>query len=411
MLSIHSSPIGKLGTKDTGGMSVYIRELARELGRRGCRVDIFTLLRSDDQPPVIHLNDNVRLIHLRIRQNGNISKQAIYNYVSPILNSLENFRIKENLDYDLIHSHYWLSGLLGNRLQDIWERPHLVMFHTLGAVKNSTGVGKPEPELRITVEKRIMKTCHRILVPTEGERKKLLSFYPVASEKIGIIPCGVNLKRFSPIKKMTARKALGFQPDDKILLYVGRFDPLKGLNRLLQAMVYLNNHHYRLRLMIIGGDGIDAREHRHLRQNAVKLGIDDKVILTGRIEQNQLPPYYGSADALVIPSYYESFGLVGLEALACGRPVVSTPVGAMENIICQDQTGQVVKNPSPKSLARGIESVISDSRVAPADKIRESVLGYSWSAVASAIGKEYKNLLTLPTVSKDTFFSAGAVVN
>jgi D-inositol-3-phosphate glycosyltransferase len=411
MLSIHSSPIGKLGTKDTGGMSVYIRELAHELGRCGHRVDIFTLLRSGDQRPVIHLNDNVRLIHLRIQHKGNISKQAIYNYVSPILNSLENFRINENLDYDIIHSHYWLSGLLGNRLQDIWERPHLVMFHTLGAVKNSTGVGKPEPELRIAVEKRIMKTCHRILVPTEGERKKLLSFYPVASGKIGIIPCGVNLKRFSPIEKMTARKALGFQPDDKILLYVGRFDPLKGLNRLLQAIVYLNNHHHRLRLMIIGGDGIDAREHRHLLQNAVKLGIDDKVVLTGRIEQNQLPPYYGSADALVIPSYYESFGLVGLEALACGRPVVSTPVGAMENIICQDQTGQVVNNPSPKTIARSIESVISDSRFAPADKIRESVLGYSWSAVASAIGKEYKNLLTLPTVSKDMFFSAGAVIN
>jgi D-inositol-3-phosphate glycosyltransferase len=392
-------------------MSVYIRELARELGQRGHRVDIFTLLRPGDHRPVIKLFKNVRLIHLGIRNNGNISKQAIYNYLSNILRSLEKFRLTESLHYDLIHSHYWISGLLGNWVQEIWKRPNVVMFHTLGALKNSTGVGEPEPELRIAVEQEIMRNCHRIIVPTEGEKKRLVSYYPVATDKIGIVSCGVDLDLFSPIEKMAARRALGLKPDDTILLYVGRFDPLKGLDRLLEAMVHLNNHHHRLRLMIIGGDGVDAPEYRYLLNNAEIFGIDDKVVFTGRVEQHHLPPYYGSADALVIPSYYESFGLVGLEALACGRPVVSTPVGAMEGIISQDKTGLLIKNSSPQSLARGIESIISDAWVTPADKIRESVLGYSWSAVTAAVIEEYKSMVTQQIVSTDTHFSLGAAVN
>jgi D-inositol-3-phosphate glycosyltransferase len=392
-------------------MSVYIRELARQLGQRGHRVDIFTLLRPGDHRPVVKLFKNVRLIHLGIRNNGNISKQEIYHYLSNILHSLEKFRQADNRNYDIIHSHYWLSGLLGNWTQEIWKRPNMVMFHTLGAVKNSTAVGKPEPELRIAVEKEIMRNCQRIVVPTKGEKKRLLSYYPVATDKIGIVPCGVDLNLFRPIDKMTARNILGLKPDETILLYVGRFDPLKGLDRLLEAMVHLNNYHPRLRLMIVGGDGKEAPEYRYLMNNAKIFGIDNKVVFTGRVEQDHLPPYYGSADALIIPSYYESFGLVGLEALACGRPVVSTPVGAMKGIISRDKTGLLIQNSSPQNLARGIESIISDGWVAPADKIRESVLGYSWSAVASAIIEEYKSMGRQQIVSTNTYFPAGKAVN
>ena len=287
----------------------------------------------------------------------------------------------------------------------------MVMFHTLGAVKNSTAVGKPEPELRVAVEKEIMRNCQRIIVPTRGEKKRLLSYYPVETDKIGIVPCGVDLNLFRPIDKMTARRTLGLKPDETILLYVGRFDPLKGLNRLLEAMVHLNNRHHRLRLMIVGGDGKQAPEYQDLLNYAKIFGIDDRVIFSGRVEQNHLPPYYGSADALVIPSYYESFGLVGLEALACGRPVVSTPVGAMEGIIARDKTGLLIQNSSPQNLARGIESIISDGWVAPAHKIRESVLGYSWSAVASAIIEEYKHMVTQQILSTHTYFQAGTAVN
>lgn len=392
MLSIHSNPIGELGTKDTGGMSVYIRELACELGKRGHRIDIYTRLQNGDYKPVIQLFDNVRLIHLGISNNGTLSKLALYPYLPDFFQSLEDFRSHEGLKYDLIHSHYWMSGRLGTWAQNHWNRPHVLMLHTLGEEKNRTGVGMREPDLRIAVEKELAKTCHRILAPTDREKDSLIRFYGAPEQKIGVVPCGVNLELFHPADKVAARKRLGYDPDDIILLYVGRFEPLKGLDRLFHAMTYLRNH-LKLRLLIVGGDGEEAPESQYLRQKTRNLGIEDKVTFSGRIEQKYLPPYYGSADVLVMPSHYESFGLVGLEALACGRPVVSAPVGAMECLIKESRAGLVVDHSLPQSLASGIESMINNFPLPSAQKIRKSVLEYSWSNVAENILEEYESVL------------------
>ena len=272
---------------------------------------------------------------------------------------MEDFRSFEGIEYDLIHSHYWLSGRLGNWAQKIWDRPHLVMLHTLAAAKNHTGVGKSESELRIAAEKELVATCHRIVAPTEREKNNLVNYYNVPGEKIGVIPCGVSLKLFRPIQKQVARKGLNLDPDAEILLSVGRFEPLKGIDRLLEAMTHLHDLK-RLQLVIVGGDGEDAPATQFLRKKTIDLGIEDKVIFAGRIEQRNLPQYYSSADMLVMASHYESFGLVGLEALACGRPVISTPVGAMEDLVRQSRAGQIVGDTSPQSLARAIRSILTD---------------------------------------------------
>lgn len=408
MLSIHSNPIGELGTNDTGGMSVYIRELARELGRRGHWIDIYTRLQNGSQQPIIDLFENVRLIHLGIPNNGNLSRLALYPYLSDFFKSMENFRSRNGIEYDLIHSHYWLSGRLGSWAQELWDRPHLVMLHTLGEVKNRTGVGRPEPELRIAAEKELVETCHRILAPTGRERDSLVRYYGVSEEKIGVVPCGVNLDLFQPEQKQAARKQLGFDPDDIILLSVGRFEPLKGLDRLLEAMIYLRDHK-RLRLVIVGGDGNQAPESQFLRQKAANLGIEDKVLFAGRVDQKYLPLYYSLADVLVVASHYESFGLVGLEALACGRPVVSTPVGAMENLIKQSRAGYVVSDTLPRSLAKGIQSIITNSTPLQADEIRRSVLEYSWPNVAAAILKEYETAIRHQSYEGDCLVTARAL--
>ena len=407
MLSIHSNPIGELGANDTGGMSVYIRELAREFGRRGHWVDIYTRLRNGRHQPVIDLFENVRLVHLGIPNNGNLSRLALYPYLSDFFKSMEDFRFHEGIEYDLIHSHYWLSGRLGSWAQELWDLPHLVMFHTLGEVKNRTTVGRPEPELRIAAEKELVNTCHRILAPTDREKDSLVRYYGVREEKIGVVPCGVNLDLFQPQEKQATRKQLGFDPDDIILLYVGRFEPLKGIDRLLEAISHLKDHQ-RLRLVLVGGDGDEAPESQFLRQKAINLGIEEKLLFAGRIEQEYLPPYYSSADVLVISSHYESFGLVGLEALACGRPVVSTPVGAMERLIKQSQAGHVVSNTLPRSLAKGIQSIITNSTPQQADEIRESVLDYSWSNVAAAILEEYETAIRQQSFENDRLVSARA---
>ena len=338
MLSIHSDPIGALGTKDTGGMSVYIRELARQLGRRGHRIDIYTRLQEGEDQSVAQLYENVRLIRLGIPSGGSLSKLALYPYLSKFFWALEDFRKAENLAYDLIHSHYWLSGRLGNWAQSLWNRPHVTTFHTLGEIKNRTGAGAQEPGFRIAAEKEIVHSCHRILAPTERERDSLIRSYGAPVEKIGVVPCGVNLDLFYPEAKTAARLKLGLDPADVILLYVGRFEALKGLNTLLEAMTYLKNHP-RIRLVIVGGDGDKTPEHQALAQKTRKLKIGEKVMFVGPVDQHHLPSYYCAADALVVPSLYESFGMVGLEALACGRPVVSTPVGAVDSLIRKAQAG------------------------------------------------------------------------
>ena len=392
MLSIHSDPIGELGTKDTGGMSVYIRELARELGRREHRIDIYTRSQADANHAVTHLYENVRLIHLGIPNGGSLSKLALYPYLSKFFRALEDFRRTENLTYDLIHSHYWLSGRLGNWAQSLWNRPHVATFHTLGAVKNQTGAGAPEPEFRIAAEKEIVRDCRRILAPTEREHDSLVRLYGAPAGKIGVVPCGVNLELFYPEPKAASRQKLGLDPADVILLCVGRFDPLKGLDTLLGAMTYFRDHH-RIRLLVVGGDGEDTPEYRLLAQKARQLEIDEKVMFVGRIDQANLRPYYGAADVLVMPSHYESFGMVGLEALACGRPVVSTPVGAVDSLIRKAQAGCVVPDLSPRALAAGIQSIISDPTIPAADLIRRSILQYSWSNVASAVTAHYAGVI------------------
>jgi D-inositol-3-phosphate glycosyltransferase len=407
MLSIHSNPIGELGTNDTGGMSVYIRELARELGRRGHWIDIYTRLRNGGHQPVMDLFENVRLVHLGIPNNGNLSRLALYPYLPDFFQSMEDFRFHEGIEYDLIHSHYWLSGRLGSWVQELWNIPHLVMLHTLGEAKNRTGVGLPEPEIRVAAEKELVETCHRIIAPTDREKHSLVRYYSVSEQKIGVVPCGVNLDLFRPQPKQAARKQLGFARDDMILLNVGRFEPLKGIDRLLEAMIHLRDHR-RLRLIIVGGDGNQAPESQFLRQKAANLGIEDEVIFAGRIEQKYLPLYYSSADVLVMASHYESFGLVGLEALACGRPVVSTPVGAMDSLIRQSQAGQVVSDNLPWSLAKGIQSIIRNSALPQADEIRKAVLAYSWSNVAAAILKEYETAIRDQSFEDDRLVSMRA---
>jgi len=394
MFSIHSCPVGELGTKDTGGMNVYIRELAGQLGNRGHRVDIYTRVHDPRDPQVIYLNENARVIHLRAGKNGYMHKLAIYPFLDDFTGALEDFVLQENLQYDLIHSHYWLSGQVGRWAQSRWDAPHMVMFHTLGAVKNSTGVGQREPLLRIKTERQLSKHCHRIIAATEREKIELGRFYGAEPQKISVVPCGVNMDIFRPIEKAHARKHLSFDDNENIVLYVGRFAALKGIDRLLKAMTHLRDLK-NLKLVIIGGDGNTSPEFKEFQRLSAKLEINDSIVFAGRLEQTGLPQYYSAADLLAVPSYHESFGLVALEALACGTPVVATDVGAMDRVICEGKTGCVVADSRPGALARAIRNVISMPRheMGSVASIRNSVRHFNWSTVAGAMVEEYGSML------------------
>ncbi len=389
MLSVHSCPIGNLGAKDTGGMSVYVRELARELGRQGHLVDIYTRVHGREDNQVVPLGENARIIHLEAGKNRDVPKLALYSDLPDFTDHLEGFREDNNLRYDLIFSHYWLSGWVGESLRRWWQVPHITMFHTLGAVKNAIGRGEAEPELRLNTEKHLAGNCQRIIATTEREKEALIRHYDAAPERIGVVPCGVNLSLFQPMDKERAKHRLGFG-DDKVILFVGRLEPLKGLDQLLQAMTYLP-HSQRPRLVIIGGDEHSQPEMERLKRLSRYLQIQESVTFSGLVSQEYLPCYYGAADVSVVPSYYESFSLVALESLACGTPVVATDVGNIKNIIRNGETGYVIRDNNPRLLADKIALLLSPPGpdAASVRTIRASVTQFSWLNIAPAITQEF----------------------
>ncbi len=393
MLSVHSCPVGTLGTRDTGGMSVYIVELAGELGKLGHSVDVYTRVHDPKDRQIYSLGQDARLIHLRAGAVEEIHKLATYSYLPDFACNLEDFRKNNNLQYDLVFSHYWLSAWVGQYLQQWWHIPHITMFHTLGAVKNTIGFGEDEPELRIETEKELARSAHHIIAPTEKEKEELTLRYGSSPERISVVPCGVNLELFQPVDKEVAKQELGFG-DDKIVLFVGRIEPLKGIEQLLKAMPYLKNSRSP-RLVIVGGDENSQSEVEKLKGLSRELHIEDSVTFFGSIKQERLPYYYSAADVCVISSYYESFGLVALESLACGTPVVTNDVGDLKRIIRQGETGYVITDNEPLHLAEKIDLLLSkpspdkDSTLS----IRASVSEFGWSNIAEAITRDFRKVL------------------
>jgi D-inositol-3-phosphate glycosyltransferase len=266
------------------------------------------------------------------------------------------------------------------------------MFHTLGAVKDTIGVGEKEPEGRIEAEQDLAQNCH-VIAPTEREKEELILRYDTPVERIGVVPCGVNLEQFKPISRENARGRLGLG-NGRIILFVGRIDPLKGIDKLIGAVPHLRDIQG-LRLLIIGGGEDSQRELEQLRELVSSLNIQDSVAFMGLVKHEELPYFYSAADACVIPSYYESFGLVALESLACGTPVVATDVGDFRHLIRQGKTGYVVPDNSPHHLADKIGLLLSKpgTDIEPALSIRASVNRFGWSNIAESIVKECQLVL------------------
>jgi D-inositol-3-phosphate glycosyltransferase len=307
--------------------------------------------------------------------------------------NLESFWKNNNLKYDIIFSHYWMSALVGKYLWETQRIPYMTMYHTLGLVKNAIGIGEEEPELRITAEKETVQDCRRIIVATDKEKQDLVEYYYAAPEKVGVVPCGVNMDLFKPIDKTLARQSLGLKAD-KVILFVGRIDPLKGIDKLIKTMPLLKNQGS-LKLVVAGGDENSRTELEELKELASKMNIQEAVDFRGLVKQEQLPYFYSAADVCVAPSYYESFGLVPLEALACGTPVVATDVGDLKHIIKPGETGCIVEDNSPENLAAGINAVLNNI---PADiesklTIRASVSKWTWENIAEKIAAEMQTVL------------------
>jgi len=393
MLSVHTCPMGDLGAKDAGGMNVYVRELALAMESLGHRVDLFTRAHGSGHEEVWSLGADTRLVHLRAGLDGPLPKTEVFGLLPGFARSLESFRGRNKRQYDLVHSHYWLSGWVGRWAASQWGVPHVMMFHTLGAVKNAIGAGPAEPDLRLNTEKVLIESSHHVVVATDREGREMLEAYGVGPSSLSVVPCGVNLDLFQPRDRIEARQKLDLSPEETLFLYVGRFDPIKGLDRLFEAVALLRKNRS-FRLLVVGGDDGQS-EARRFKALAGAAGLKDIVEFVGRVPHDQLPDYYCAADAFVLPSYHESFGMAALESLACGTPVIAGPVGGLADILALEGCGLLVDGRTAEALAKAMETFMdcpAAKRSSPQD-IRATVTRFTWSRIALAIVDEYRRAL------------------
>ncbi|MBI3636365.1 MAG: glycosyltransferase [Candidatus Rokubacteria bacterium] len=397
VLSVHTCPLAALGGKETGGMNVYVREVARELSRMGVAVDVFTRSQNAAIPRVVDLAEGARVIHLAAGPEKPLARETVYDHLDEFTEGVDAWRIARGVDYDLIHAHYWLSGVVGLALRERWGTPVLQMFHTLGRLKNrvARGAGDREPDVRIREEARIIAAANRIVAANAVERAHLVQEYGADARRIAVIPCGVDTDLFRPGGAAAARAALGLDAGP-LLLYVGRLAAIKGLDTLLDAVALLRRRGCAMRLVIAGGE-LDEPLDGHeavLREQIARLGLTEVVRFVGPQTQERLREYYVAADLAVLPSYYESFGMVALEAMACATPVVASRVGGLTTTVRDGVTGFLVPEGDVVALANRLDAVVDDAdlrwRIG-----REGVrwaAQHRWPCVAEAVCREYAAL-------------------
>lgn len=402
MLSVHTSPLARLGGEKTGGMNVYVKELAQEMGARGIQVDIYTRRSAPDQPASdTSLGSGINVIHVPAGPPRTISPDAVYPYLREFSTWVQNMAQRR---YDLIYSHYWLSGLAAEQLKAAWSIPYTHMFHTLGHMKNRIvpdHTPSLKPDLRITSELHIIKSADRIIAATPAEHSQLLWLYRADRRKIVIIPPGVNLSRFYPVPIEAAKMQLGIPLNMNLLLFVGRIEPLKAVDSILHALNILQQRVPHLLeqtiFTVIGGDPASHNEVelQRLQVLTAELGLTQAVRFIGAKDQEQLHRYYAAALAVIMPSDYESFGMVALEAMASGAPVIASQVGGLAFLVKDGESGFLIPVREPEALAQRLCQLLSHPaefsymRLAAAERAKS----YTWSAIADQLLAVFNELI------------------
>ncbi len=406
MLSVHTSPLAGLGGKEAGGMNVYVRELSRELGRRGILVDIFTRSQDTHTPLKTIVDRGVTLVTLPAGALAPYDKNLILDYQDEFVNGVLAYARTQLQSYDIIHSHYFVSGIIGLALRAQLGIPLVHMFHTLGAMKNSVARSDEERETgtRIALENKIMREADAIVAATTLDLRQMVWHYDATPDRIKIIPCGVDLARFHPHDMSDARAALGLpaQPTPLVLL-VGRIEPLKGIDALIRAVARVRGTHPQLAALtavVIGGASDDQpeawnSEQRRLDALRRELGIADAIKFIGARPQTQLSLYHAAANVVTMPSHYESFGMAALAAMASGRPVVATNAGGPATIIEDGINGLLTPPDDDAALAQQLVRVLENPHFAYELGLAARVRAerYGWSNIGCDILDVYRSLI------------------
>ncbi len=410
MLSYHTCPLATLGGKDTGGMNVYVRDLTCELGRLGVHVDVFTRSQDEHVPHILHdLGYGNRVVHIPAGPEEPAAKGRIAQYIPEFVEGVKKFAEEKGIQYDVIHSHYWMSGLAAEQLSEAWGGiPIVHMFHTLGEMKNRVARSEDEragPD-RLDGERQVIRRADRIVVATLAELTQLRFLYHADSRKMVTIPPGVDTSHFYPIPADEAKQYIGLKPEDRMILFVGRIEPLKGIDTLIEAMSCLDLEEgpRPVHLAIIGGEpDVEPEdmtaEMTRLQKLCDDLAVGQTVVFLGKRDQGTLPYYYSAAETLAMPSLYESFGMVALEAMACGTPVIASEVGGLGYLVQNEITGYTIPDRDPDALCIKISRLLNDAQLRERMGMAaaEYAVEYAWPNIAAQVLEVYTELLSKST--------------
>jgi len=378
---------------EVGGMNVYVLELCKQLAAKGFVIDIFTRSQDKNNKEVVSVAKNLRVIHIVAGSEEKIEKKKLINYIPEFTGNLFFFINKNGLSYNLIYSHYYLSGLIGLPFKEKYNIPLFVTFHTLALMKNLVARSEQEREdvSRIKAELLLVKKADKVIATSASDAEYLATLYSCLKSKIFILTPGIDLKLFKPSDKSIAKQAVGVRESQKLILFVGRIEPLKGIDVLLYGIKVLkeNSPQIHLSLWIIGGvvDGDSENwpeELKRLNQLKKLLNISSSVKFVGRKHQAELPNYYNASEVVILPSHYESFGITALEAMACGKPVVATDTVGIVGILDKKHSGLITSANNPLMLADKIKRLLTNKNEYQkiSKEVLEKVSDLSWENIA-----------------------------
>jgi len=386
-----------LGQNGNGGLNVYVREVANAFSDRGIATDIFTRRQSPDDPAIESLAPLSRVIYLPAGRS--LDKYSLYSEVPGFAAGVRSFAEREHLSYDMLYSHYWLSGevacLLRPQMGVAWAHT----AHTLGLVKNRTlaSGARPEPALRIRVEGEIAQQADLLIGSTSDEADDLIRLYGADPGHVHVVAPGIDLATFQPLDRADARRKIGYGPG-RVLLFVGRLERLKGVDVAIRALALLRDRaNDDVRLIVLGEDVRDGdeSEKERLKLVASASGVRDRVDFLGSVAHHELPYFYAAADVCVMPSYSESFGLVALEAQACGRPVVASGVSGLRSVVRDEVSGYLIDDHDPAIYAERIGRLLADPELAQQMGRRGRLLAqrFSWTRTADRLGNLFEGAI------------------
>jgi D-inositol-3-phosphate glycosyltransferase len=406
LISDHGDPAADIGKEEAGGQNVYVRQVGEALSRLGWQVDMFTRKVHPDDPKIVQHTPHCRTIRLIAGPEEFVPRDQLMGYMPQFVEAFQAFQAKEGNHYPLIHTHYWMSAWVGLQLRQQSNIQLVHTYHSLGAVKYQTTQQRPAiAQTRLAIEKQILEQADCI-VATSPQEQQILRERVSPDGCIEIIPCGTDIGNFRVLPKPEARAKLGLDLNEQVVLYVGRFDPRKGIETLVRAFAQLQKQyseagvpHSSTRLIVVGGSEqsrTDGYERERIEQLVYSLDIADQTLFVGQVGHDRLPLYYAAADVCVVPSHYEPFGLVAIEAMACGTPVVASEVGGLKFTVIPDETGLLVPPQDVDAFATAIDRILSNE--VWAHKLRKQAVSrvqqtFSWSSVGIQLSDLYRCLL------------------